>query len=136
MIVEQPYWLRWLILSNGAHTVGVLETILPLYDLQCVEHPEHTRIDVWERVNTVERDKCEQCGGEMRRAMLTKASSVSGDEIHVEVKHGLCHPDGRPRLFTSKEALKRAEKGAGLTNYVRHVGTKGGDRSKHTTRWI
>ena len=108
---------------------------MPLYDLQCVECG-HQRIDVWERVNTVERDVCEKCGGMYRRAMLTKASSVSGDECHIEVKHGLCHPDGRPRLFTSKAEMKRAEKGAGLVNYVRHLGRKGGDKSKHTSRWV
>lgn len=68
--------------------------------------------------------------------MLTRTSGAHGDEIDVFIKHGLCHPDGTPRRFRSKSELKRVEAQSGMTNYVRHIGTKGGDRSKHTTRWI
>lgn len=107
---------------------------MPLYDLRCTTCG-NVLIDVWERVEPTVRAHCE-CGGVWERAMLTKASAVSGDEIHVEIKHGLCNPDGSAKLYTSKAELKRAEKAKGLTNYVVHRGSKGGDRSKHTSRWV
>jgi len=67
----------------------------------------------------------------------SKAAVIS-DEIPggVEIRHGLCHPDGTPRKFFSKSEIARAAKAAGLVNVVRHVGAKGSDKSKHTVRWF
>jgi hypothetical protein len=65
-----------------------------------------------------------------------QANSVIGDEIDVSIKHGLCHPDGSPRRFTSRAELKREEKRRGMENHVVHIGSKGSDKSKHTTRWV
>lgn len=64
--------------------------------------------------------------------------SVIGDEIPggVEIKHGLCNPDGSPRRFDSKSAIAKAAREAGMTNYVTHNPPPGTDKSKHTTRWI
>lgn len=42
-------------------------------------------------------------------------ASVIGDEIHEWIRHGVCHDDGTPRLFTSRTELKRAANEAGLT---------------------
>lgn len=61
---------------------------------------------------------------------------VEGDEIDVYIKHGLCHPDGTAKRYRSREQLRRDADAAGLTNVVRHVGTKDGDKSKFTSRWV
>lgn len=65
-----------------------------------------------------------------------QANSVIGDEIDVTIRNGLCHPDGTPQRFTSRAELKREEKKRGMENHVVHIGSKGSDKSKHTTRWI
>lgn len=73
----------------------------------------------------------------LERVMLPgKSNAVVGDEIDVEIRNGLCNPDGSPRRFRSRTELRQAERAAGMTNYVVHRGTKEGDRSKHTSRWI
>jgi hypothetical protein len=61
---------------------------------------------------------------------------VVGDECDIWIRHGLCHEDGSPKHFTSKQAITREAKAKGLTNMVRHVTEPGTDKSKHTTRWI
>lgn len=78
-----------------------------------------------------------KCGQPTQRVWLpSSAPAVLGDEIDIEIKHGLCHADGTPRRFRSREELKRAEQASGYMNYVEHKGTKGGDKSPHTSRWI
>jgi hypothetical protein len=81
---------------------------------------------------------CRDCGGALEpvAGQDQKAACVIGDEIDVLIPHGLCHADGTPRRFTSKSELRAAEKAAGLVNYVRHVGERGSDKSKFTTRWV
>ena len=74
------------------------------------------------------------CGGDPSKHVI-QANSVIGDEIDISIKNGHCWPDGSPRRWRSREALKREEKRTGIVNTVRHVGTKGGDKSKHTTQW-
>lgn len=91
-------------------------------------------------------DTCERCyqpienpdehGHMVCKLEPRRANGVIGDEIDVWVKNGLCHPGGAARHFTSRQELAAAAKERGLINYVRHVGTKGGDRSRHTSRWI
>lgn len=53
------------------------------------------------------------CPLEPRRSDLY----VIGDDIPggLEVKHGLCNPDGSPRKFYSKTEIRRAANEAGLT---------------------
>lgn len=72
----------------------------------------------------------------MLRVWLTKAPLIVGDEIDVTIRHGLCNPDGSARRFRSRAEMNRVAKERGLVNRVEHIGTKGGDRNKHTTRWI
>lgn len=81
---------------------------------------------------------CGDCGGEMEGfyGQDSKGPAVIGDEMDLMVPHGVCHPDGTPRRFTSKSDLRQALKAAGLQPAVRHVGLPGSDRSPHTTRWI
>lgn len=66
------------------------------------------------------------------------AFSVVADEIPggMEIRHGLCNEDGSPRRYYSKSEMAAEAKRRGLTNYVRHVGLKGSDKSPHTTRWV
>lgn len=84
---------------------------------------------------------CDRCGHEMQIGEFPfcphdkQANSVIGDEIDITIKNGMCWPDATPRRWRSRQALKEATAKAGLINKVRHIGTKGGDRSPHTTRW-
>lgn len=118
---------------------------MPMYDYQC-QHCGGWDMDVFEPVVVPERLCLYEsispfwndppCPGVMRRAWLAKAPSVSGDACDVTIRHGLCNSDGTPRRYTSKAEIQREADKRGLVSRVRHVGTKSGDRSKHTIRWI
>lgn len=62
---------------------------------------------------------CPVCGKEMeetdRTVRFGSAPSVHGDEIDIEVRHGICHEDGTPRRFRSKSELKKAAYEAGYS---------------------
>lgn len=96
------------------------------------------QIDFLQRDMGASLPACEQCGQPTERVHLGKPASVIDDSIPggLEIKNGLCEKDGTPRKFYSKSDIARAAKEAGWTSYVEHVGTKGGDRSKFTSRWI
>jgi len=104
---------------------------MPLHDKRCVECGKEL-VDVYE--NSVRKVTNCECGGQLEN--LYRPNHVIGDEIDVEIKHALCNADGTPRRFRSRQELNRAAKAAGYTNYVEHLGTKGGDKSKHTQRWV
>lgn len=36
-----------------------------------------------------------------------KSAAVHGDEIDIEIRHGLCNEDGTPKRYTSLSELKR-----------------------------
>lgn len=82
-----------------------------------------------------EYPRCEVCLVFMERVWSSTAH-VHGDEIDITIKHGLCHEDGTPRRFTSREELNRAAKAAGYTNHVEHVPVPGSDKSPHTVRFV
>lgn len=66
-------------------------------------------------------------------------ANVIADDIPggLLVRHGLCDPEtGAPRRYYSKSEMAREAKARGLVNYVRHVGSKGSDKSKTTSRWV
>lgn len=65
-----------------------------------------------------------------------QANSVIGDECDILVKHGLCNADGSPKRYRSKSEMARDAAAHGWTNYVRHIGAPGSDKSKHTSRWV
>lgn len=44
-----------------------------------------------------------------------KSAAIHGDEIDVDIRHGLCHEDGTPRKFRSRSELRKAAYDAGLT---------------------
>ena len=106
---------------------------MPMFDKRC-NKCEKIRLDVWESARK-DSDPCE-CGGEWERVYLpSQHRAVIGDEIDVWVKNALCNSDGTPRRYRSRQELRREEQRRGYTNYVTHIGAKGSDKSKHTTRW-
>lgn len=104
---------------------------MPVYDYRCdacnVEY-----VDQYTPKVTQERP-CPKCGATCYN--LIRPSGVIGDEIDIWIRHGLCHEDGSPKHFTSKQEIRREAERKGLTNKVQHLGTKSGDKSRHTTRW-
>lgn len=92
-------------------------------------------IDCWEPMTTPD-PLCTVCLQPTARVWLSKAPLVVGDEIDVTIKHGLCAPDGTPVRYRSRQAMNREAAKRGLFNRVEHIGTKGGDKSKVTRRWI
>lgn len=106
-----------------------------MYDRAC-NHCGHQALDCYEPI-AADTPKCSQCElGRMERVWLARASGVIGDEIDITVENGMCNPDGSPRRFTSRTELRREEVRRGWTNHVVHQGTKGGDKSPHTSRWV
>ncbi len=63
--------------------------------------------------------QCAQCGELLELDYDTKGESagVVGDEIPggLEIRHGLCNPDGSPRKYYSKTDIKRAANERGYT---------------------
>ena len=45
--------------------------------------------------------------------VTASAHTVIGDEIDRTIEHGLCHADGTPRRFRSRQELKAAERALG-----------------------
>src|SRR6266850_1642877 len=104
---------------------------MPMYDRSC-QSCGAVRTDCWEPIATPDME-C-SCGeGHFRRVWLAKASGVIGDECDVTVKHGLCNEDGSPRRWRSKAAMVAEARKRGIESHVTHIGSRGGDRSIHTT---
>ena len=72
------------------------------------------------------------CGGIHQHGF--PSMSVQADEIPGGFVQE--HFGPTPEVFYSKSAMARRAKELGLEPIVRHVGTAGGDKSPHTTRWI
>ena len=105
---------------------------MPVYNFRCPECGM-ILVDVYEPI-TAPKHSCTHCFCFLERVMGCR--TAVGDEIDIEIKHGLCLPDGTPRRFRSRAELRRAERTAGMTNYVVHRPPPGTDKSKHTTSWI
>lgn len=104
---------------------------MPVYDYHC----STCNVDYLDKYTPkiTQQRPCPACGSTCFN--LIKASNVVGDEIDIWIKHGLCNDDGSPKHFTSKQEIAREAKRKGLTQKDRHIGTKGGDKSIHTSRW-
>lgn len=89
----------------------------------------------------VQRGNICDCGSRVTR-MQTRpgtTASVHGDDIPggLDIKHGLCHPDGTPRRFYSKSDIRKAAKEANLTwGAIEHVPDRGSDKNRHTQKWV
>lgn len=80
---------------------------------------------------------CAACGAPTARCWTQKANNVIGDEVDIWIENGLCHDDGRPRHFTSRQEIYREAARKGLTNVVEHVtGKTGTDKNPNTSRWF
>lgn len=108
---------------------------MPMYDKKC-DGCERVVIDVLEPVSAP-RETCE-CGGTLWRAWVGKAPGAIPDDVPggIWVRNTLCHEDGSPRRFDSKSEMHRFAKERGYHNHVEHKGSRGGDKSKHTSRWV
>jgi hypothetical protein len=92
---------------------------------------------------------CEKCGhvfevgdypfcNERDKSHGKGSFNVQPDEIPggVLYEHGICHADGTPKRYYSKSEVAHALKEKGLMNLVEHKGSRGSDKSPHTTRWV
>jgi hypothetical protein len=106
---------------------------MPIYDLVCANG--HEQVDVLLKIG--ERPPCPECGSETS-TLWRSSAGVIPDDIPggVEIKHGLCNPDGSPRRFYSKTEIAREASRRGLVNHVEHVTGRGTDKNPHTTRWV
>ena len=109
---------------------------MPMYDYACPACGAQA-IDVWEPVVPSDIHECLNCKAIMVRSWFTHPPAVAGDECDITIKHGLCdEKTGEPVRYRSKSEIAREARRRGLINFVEHKGTPGGDRSKHTTRWV
>lgn len=78
------------------------------------------------------------CNTPLERVYLpTKRNTVISDECDVWVQHGICNEDGTPRHYRFKSEMRAEAARRGLENHVVHQPEgKGGDSSRHTSRWV
>lgn len=113
---------------------------MPMYDRLC-QSCGLLREDLLEPISRSGPIPC-GCGGVLVRSIATgrfhKASGVAPDLIPggIEIKHGICWPDGTPRRYDSRSEMKRVARDLGVENMVRHVTPPDSDKAKHTTRWV
>lgn len=82
---------------------------------------------------------CDKCGGTIEIGgwpfcpdHSPGTASVVGDEIDITVEHF----GPTPERFRSRERMKQRMKSLNLEPFVRHVGSPGSDKSKHTQRFV
>ena len=107
---------------------------MPMYDFRC----DRCDAVVDHFCTTGTQQYVCECGGTMQRIWTAKACGVIADSIPggMWIKHGICNADGTPKRYDSHSEMRRAAEKAGLVNKVVHQGSKGSDKSKHTTRWV
>jgi len=108
---------------------------MPFFDLTCKNN--HEQKDVLLKVG--ERPACPTCG-EPTETLWSGSSNVIGDDIPggIEIKHGICNPDGSPKRYYSKSEIAKAAAAKGYANIVTHVTDpkSGSDKSPYTVRWV
>lgn len=85
---------------------------MPRYDVVCPN--EHEQIDIFKHVDDP-FPACATCG-EQTSILWSKPATVIGDDIPggIEIRHGICNPDGTPKRYYSKTEIKRAANEKGL----------------------
>lgn len=58
---------------------------------------------------------CDCGAGMLHESGPRVATAVHGDEIDIEIRHGICNEDGTPRRYRSKSEIKRVAAERGLT---------------------
>lgn len=98
---------------------------------------ENCSADVNALVYKDARAWCWSCHND-EKGVGNQAPSVIGDDIPggIEIRHGLCNPDGSPRKYYSKSEMAAEAKKRNLTNIVEHVTSPGTDKNPYTQRWI
>ena len=109
--------------------------MMPIYDKECTAC-KRVESDVYEPI-TAPVAAC-ACGGQMVRApwRSMKSANVISDECDVMIQHGICNDDGTPRHYTSKADMRREAERRGLENHVVHIGERGSDKSRFTSKWV
>jgi hypothetical protein len=107
-----------------------------MIDLKCAKC-DRIQMDHLERDEDKNRPVC--CDQPMERVFLpTATGGVKDDSIPggIWIKNGLCNADGTPRRYDSWSDVRKEEQKRGYINYVEHKGSKGSDKSRHTSRWL
>ena len=102
-----------------------------MYDFRCAVCCHVFEAFAWLK----DRDKimCPICFNACETIWIAGSSpTIIGDEIDQVIEN----LSPQPKRYRSRTELKRDMDAAGVEQRVRHVGTQGGDRSPHTTRWI
>lgn len=86
---------------------------MPTYDLICPDG--HKQLDIVHSIHD-SHPPCPTCG-QPTQTFWTQAPGVATDDIPggIDIRHGICWPDGTPRKFYSKSAIRKAAFEAGLT---------------------
>jgi hypothetical protein len=98
---------------------------MPRFDVRCAAGHESDVITRWDDRAT----PCPTCGAPTER-IWTRSAAVRGDDI----PGGFYDPNFERQFYTWSEH-DRAIKEAGLVRKVKHVGTRGSDKSELTQRW-
>lgn len=108
-----------------------------MYDRAC-DKCEAFELDLYEPVT--HPDPVCACGGSLKRYLSVGKRGVIQDSIEggIEIRHGICNPDGTPKRYYSKSEIRAAAAAKGLVNEVRHVTDPktGSDKNPHTVRWV
>lgn len=114
---------------------------MPMYDRIC-KLCGLLKEDCLEPIGRTEAIECD-CGGPLVRTIATgkfhKSTGITPDLIPggIEIKHGICNPDGTPRRYDSKSEMRRVAREMGVENVVRHVPNRpDSDKNPHTSRWV
>jgi hypothetical protein len=105
---------------------------MPIYDLICKNgHEQRDRL-----LKLGQRPPCPECN-EPTETLWDQSAGVISDDIPggIEIRHGLCNPDGTPRRYYSHTEIRKEAERRGLVNIVEHAPGPGSDKSRHTTRW-
>lgn len=103
---------------------------MPIFDVQCGNG--HTTEFIGSSAQITET-RC-HCGASVERLFTVGRSSVISDAIPGgEVIENLA---ATPVTFYSRSEKRQYMQQHGIREHVQHVGTPGGDKSPHTTRWV